>query len=224
MKKFEGFQPETIDFMWELRMNNSKEWMEQNRDRYKRVLKEPFDAFAAELAELSPMFCGEKAKFSVSRINRDIRYSKDKSPYRPNRWVVFYDEKYRGTEWKEHPSFYFELEPEGFSHGLGMWCAKPAYLAAYRKKIESNPAAFLRLAKKIDKDPLFTLQGEEYKKIRNESLDPLAQKWYQKKDVLMAAGGPLEEMVFSPDLPQCLAEEWARLKGMYAFLSEIEAE
>ena len=224
MKKFEGFQPETIDFMWELRMNNSKEWMEQNRDRYKRVLKEPFDAFAAELAELSPMFCGEKAKFSVSRINRDIRYSKDKSPYRPNRWVVFYDEKYRGTEWKEHPSFYFELEPEGFSHGLGMWCAKPAYLAAYRKKIESNPAAFLRLAKKIEKDPLFTLQGEEYKKIRNESLDPLAQKWYQKKDVLMAAGGPLEEMVFSPDLPQFLAEEWARLKGMYAFLSEIEAE
>ena len=137
---------------------------------------------------------------------------------------MFYDEKYRGTEWKEHPSFYFELEPEGFSHGLGMWCAKPAYLAAYRKKIESNSAAFLRLAKKIDKDPLFTLQGEEYKKIRNESLDPLAQKWYQKKDVLMAAGGPLEEMVFSPDLPQFLAEEWARLKGMYAFLSEIEAE
>ena len=47
MKKFEGFRPETIDFLWELRMNNSKEWMEQNRDRYKEVLKEPFDAFAA---------------------------------------------------------------------------------------------------------------------------------------------------------------------------------
>ena len=129
MKKFEGFKPETIDFLWELRMNNSKEWMEQNRDRYKEVLKDPFDAFAAELEELSPMFCGEKAKFSVSRINRDIRYSKDKSPYRPNRWVVLYDEKYRGTEWKEHPSFYFELMPEGYSHGLGMWCAKPAFPA-----------------------------------------------------------------------------------------------
>ena len=61
MKKFEGFKPETIDFMWELRMNNSKEWMDANRERYKEVLKEPFDVFAADLAELRPMFCGEKS-------------------------------------------------------------------------------------------------------------------------------------------------------------------
>ena len=222
MKKFEGFTPETIDFLWELRMNNNKEWMEQNRERYKTVLKEPFDALAAELAELSPMFCGEKAKCSISRINRDIRYSKDKSPYRPNRWVVLYDEKYRGTEWKEHPSFYFELEPEGYGHGLGMWCATPAYLAAYRKKIESNPAAFQRLIRKFEKDPLFTLQGEEYKKIKNEALDSLAQQWYRKKDILMVAGGALEHIIFSPDLPQFLAEEWSRLRGLYGFLQEIE--
>jgi uncharacterized protein (DUF2461 family) len=114
--------------------------------------------------------------------------------------------------------------PEGYSHGLGMWCAKPSFLTAYRKKIESNPAAFQRLIKKIDKDPLFRLEGEEYKKIKNESLDPLAQKWYKKKDVLMVAGGELEEMIFSPDLPKYLADEWARLKGMYAFLGDIEAE
>lgn len=47
MKPFEGFTAETIDFLWELRMNNSREWMEENRDRYKRVLKEPFDSLAA---------------------------------------------------------------------------------------------------------------------------------------------------------------------------------
>ena len=49
MKPFEGFTAETIDFLWELRMNNSREWMEENRDRYKRVLKEPFDSLAAAL-------------------------------------------------------------------------------------------------------------------------------------------------------------------------------
>jgi len=224
MKKFEGFKPETIDFLWELRMNNNKEWMEQNRDRYKKVLKDPFDAFAAELAELSPMFCHGKTKYSVSRINRDIRYSKDKSPYRPNRWVTVYDDKLHGTEWKVHPTFYFELMPEGYSHGLGMWCATPAFLTAYRKKIESNPAAFQRMTKKLEKDPLFRLEGEEYKKIRNESLDPLSQIWYKKKDVLMVANGPLEDFIFSPDLPKYLAEEWARLQGMYDFLRKIEVE
>ena len=130
MKRFEGFLPETIDFLWELRMNNSKEWMDQNRDRYKAVLKDPFDQFAADLAEQSPLFCGKKMNYSVSRINRDIRYSKDKSPYRSCRWVVLYDEKLRGTEWKLRPTFYFELQPEGFIHGLGMWCAKPVFLPA----------------------------------------------------------------------------------------------
>ena len=153
MKKFEGFKPETIDFMWELRMNNSKEWMDANRERYKEVLKEPFDVFAAELAELSPMFCGEKSKYSVSRINRDIRYSKDKSPYRPNRWVVLYDEKFRGTEWKLHPSFYFELDPEGYTHGLGMWCATPSFLTAYRKKNRKQPCGVSETGKEDRQRP-----------------------------------------------------------------------
>lgn len=105
-----------------------------------------------------------------------------------------------------------------------MWCSPPAYLTAYRRKIENNRAAFERLIKKIEKDPIFRLQGEEYKKIRNESLDPLAQVWYRKKEILIGAGSGLEDIIFSPDLPQYLAEEWSRLKGMYGFLNEIEVE
>ena len=52
MKPFEGFTAETIDFLWELRMNNSREWMEENRDRYKRVLKEPFDSLRRQGNEM----------------------------------------------------------------------------------------------------------------------------------------------------------------------------
>lgn len=224
MKAFEGFSAETIDFLWELRMNNSREWMEQNRERYKRVLKEPFDSLAAALAEQSPAFGGREMKCSVSRINRDIRFSKDKSPYRACRWVVLYDAALQGTDWKVRPSFYFELSPEGYTHGLGMWCAPPAYLAAYRKRMESSPAAFERLAKKFEKDALFHLEGESYKKIKNEALSPLLQQWYSKKDILLTAHGGMEDMLFSEELPQILAEEWSRLKGIYAFLDKISVE
>lgn len=68
MKPFEGFTAETIDFLWELRMNNSREWMEENRDRYKRVLKEPFDSLAAALVAESTAFGGRErnAPFPVS--------------------------------------------------------------------------------------------------------------------------------------------------------------
>ena len=214
MKPFEGFTAETIDFLWELRMNNSREWMEENRDRYKRVLKEPFDSLAAALVAESTAFGGREMKCSVSRINRDIRFSKDKSPYRASRWVVLYDAALQGTAWKERPSFYFELNPEGYEHGL----------AAYRRKIESNPAAFERMAKKFEKDPLFRLEGRAYKKFKNETLSPLLQAWYPKKDVLLVAHGDMEDILFSPELPQFLAEGWSRLKNFYAFLDAIEAE
>jgi len=223
-QNFAGFLPETIDFLWELRMNNSKEWMDQNRERYKEVLKDPFDRFAADLAELSPLFCGGKVSHSVSRINRDIRYSKDKSPYRSCRWAVFFDSSLQGTGWKLRPTFYFELRPEGFIHGMGFWHATPAYLMAFRKKLDSNPAAFLRLAKKLEKDPAFRLEGEDYKKIKNESLDPLLQSWYKKKELVIDTESGIEDILFTSELPRYLAEEWSRLKELYAFLNSIEGE
>lgn len=51
MTDFTGFTPETIDFLWELRMNNNKAWMEENRERYRTVLKEPFDALSVALTK-----------------------------------------------------------------------------------------------------------------------------------------------------------------------------
>ena len=224
MKPFEGFSAETIDFLWELRMNNSRAWMEQNRDRYQRVLKAPFDALAEALAAESTSFGGRQMKCSVSRINRDIRFSKDKSPYRACRWVVLYDAALHGTEWKTRPSFFFELSPEGYTYGLGLWCAPPAFLAAYRKKIEGNPAALERLAKKVQKDASFRLEGESYKRIQNKTLSPFLQEWYSKKELLLAAHGGMEDILFSPELPQFLAEGWGRLKNFYAFLDAIEAK
>ena len=50
-ESFTGFPREMIDFLWELRFNNNKEWFNANRDRYKLLLKEPMDAFAAQLGE-----------------------------------------------------------------------------------------------------------------------------------------------------------------------------
>lgn len=148
MERFEGFSAETIDFLWELRMNNSREWMERNRDRYKSVLKEPFDRLAAELAQAGRAFGGTELAYSVSRINRDIRFSKDKSPYRACRWVVLHSSKTAGTGWKLRPAFYFELNPESYTYGMGLYHATPVYLTTFRRKLKENPAAFLRIAKK----------------------------------------------------------------------------
>lgn len=221
MERFEGFSAETIDFLWELRMNNSREWMEKNRERYKSVLKEPFDRLAAELAQAGRAYSGADLAYSISRINRDIRFSKDKSPYRSCRWVVLHGTQTTGTSWKLRPAFYFELNPESYTYGMGLYHATPVYLTSFRRKLAENPAAFQRIAKKVEKDAKYQLGGEEYRKIKDESLDPLLQSWYRKKELVVSATEPLEDVLFSAELPSFLTKEWKRLRELYQFLEGI---
>ena len=89
-----AFTRETFRFFRELGRNNKKTWMDANRDRYHMVVVQPFRRF---LEELSPAILKLNADFDVtgrtganfSRINRDIRFAKDKTPYRPQMYVKF---------------------------------------------------------------------------------------------------------------------------------------
>lgn len=224
MPKFDGFLPETIDFLWELRMNNSKEWMDQNRERYKAVLKEPFERLAADAAKMLMKATGEELDWAISRINRDIRYSKDKSPYRACRWVVFKEPTTVGTAWKTHPAFYFELTPEGYTHGMGFYETTPTFIKAFREKIKAKPAAFAGIIGKIEKQSKFLLMGEDYKKVDFEGLPPEVYPWYAKKNFALIETKKLEEILFSGGLPQILTEEWKSLIPLYRFLKEIKAQ
>ncbi|KXL53921.1 hypothetical protein CLNEO_00130 [Anaerotignum neopropionicum] len=224
MKEFTGFMPETIDFLWELRMNNNKEWMDQNRERYKAVLKDPFDRFAMDMGEQFAESTGEKMNWAISRINRDIRFSKDKSPYRACRWVVFKEPLSVGTEWKLRPAFYFELSPEGYNHGMGVYEATPAYLNAYRDSIQKKPRDFADIVRGVEREGIFTLMGEDYKKVDASALPREIHPWYVKKNFYLAEEKKMEDIIFSPQLPQMLAEKWKKLIPLYRYLKEIKAE
>lgn len=225
MATFEGFSGETIDFMWELRFNNNREWMDQNRDRYKRVLKEPFEQFVpALMQEFSPVV-KDDLKWSISRINRDIRFSKDKSPYRSCRWIASKHSYMVGTEWKFRPEFFFELSPESYSYGMGIFAASTAYSKQYRAKIDSNPAAFLRLIRQMAKFEEYHLIGDEYKRIPNPNEhDEEILAWYRQKSPSFIVQRPLDDLVFSEDLPKFLVEEWKKIMPLYEFLKEINVE
>lgn len=223
MQKFSGFLPETIDFLWEIRMNNNKEWMDQNRDRYKEVLKEPFEQLAFDLNEKISSISEEKTDWAISRINRDIRYSKDKSPYRACRWVVFKEPLAVGTTWKTRPVFYFELSPEGYTHGMGFYETTPAYMKAFRKKIEANPEAFYNIVKGMKKKE-FVLMGEDYKKVDGSIFPEEIHPWYVKKSFAVVETKKLEDILFTEELPQMLAHQWKGLIPLYRYLKEIKLD
>ena len=223
MTQFTGFTPQTIDFLWELRMNNHKAFMEENRQRYQSVLKEPFDCLTKELIQrIEEIGKGMPRQASISRINRDIRFSKDKSPYRPKRWMVLHDGKQAGTDWKCQPVFYFELTPEAYYTGMGLYDSTPAFLQAYRRKIDADTAAFLRIANGLKRAKELTADGESYKRqMGNGAHAPLVELWYQKKEITISEERPIDELLFSDKLCDHVLAEWKKMVPLFRFLKEV---
>lgn len=94
MKTAPIFPPDTVKFFRELVRNNNKPWMDANRERYRTVVVEPFRAMLDRLApaarKLNPQFViTGRVNDNLSRINRDIRFARDKSPYRPHMYLFF---------------------------------------------------------------------------------------------------------------------------------------
>ena len=88
--------PATLRFFRDLNRHNRKEWMDENRDRYRSEIVEPFRALLAALApdvlQLHPGFdTSGRTGVNLSRINRDIRFAKDKTPYHTHMYLTFPD-------------------------------------------------------------------------------------------------------------------------------------
>lgn len=224
MKAFTGFTPETIDFLWELRMNNNKEWMAKNKERYQKVLKEPFDALSRTLAER--FLEGKKdlqMDFSISRINRDVRFSKDKSPYKARKWMVLKEPMTTAQQWTARPVFYFELMPERFEYGMGFYEGKPAYMQAFRKKVDAAPEIFQRLAEDAAAQKEFQLYGEEYKRPMGKGgYCPVVMDWYRKKTFGLTAAYDISDILFQPKLVDFVVSGWEKILPMYQYLRNIE--
>ena len=109
---FEGFTPETVDFLWGIRMNNNREWFSAHKKDYVQRLYEPMKALGKELFE--PFLERPGNLLKVSRIYRDARLHHP-LPYKESLWVCIR----RDVEWwAENPCLYFEITPEGISYGF----------------------------------------------------------------------------------------------------------
>ncbi len=219
MSQFNGFPPEMIEFMWELRFNNNKEWFDKNRKRYEQFMKKPMDQFAADMCEaLKPVF-GQEVYYSISRVNRDIRFSRNKAPYRENKWVVY---RLRQGRWQDQPSMFFDISPEGWELGVGFYNSKPDFMKAFRKKIDGTPKRFEKIAKDIKKRSEFVLYGEFYKKNMGEmEHSPVVMDWYMRKNVGVIASGEVSEVIYTREIFDIAYEQLAYLVPLNKYLNEI---
>jgi len=144
--RFEGFSKGTVEFLLDLRENNDRAWFEANRDRYDRCIMEPSRAFVIamgdRLRELSPrMVADPKVNGSLFRMNRDVRFSKDKSPYKTNLGIIFWEGPGKRME---RPCFYFHLEEDTLMLAGGMYMIPDDLIGRYRDVVsEEGPAGEL---------------------------------------------------------------------------------
>lgn len=144
---FEGFRPEAVEFLAELAQNNDRAWFAPRKSEYERLLKEPLEALCVALDErfaaVGLPLAADPAR-SPFRIYRDVRFSKDKSPYKTNIGASFPFVE-RGPGGAVLPSDvhgvggYFHFEPGEIFVGGGMWHPEKERLAAWRAAVVSDP-------------------------------------------------------------------------------------
>lgn len=136
---FTGFTPETMDFLWGIRMNNNRDWFTQHKGDYVRTLYEPMKELGQ--AVFQPFLEQPGNLLKVSRIYRDARMHPP-TPYKESLWLCIR----RDVDWwAENPCLYFELNPEGANYGFFYWKPRTAVLEDFRRNISAKPDDFLKL-------------------------------------------------------------------------------
>ena len=133
MAAFDGFPRETIAFLTDLGANNEKAWFEAHRAGYERCFVDPalalVEALAPVAATLTPPHKAEaRLNGSLRRIHRDVRFSKDKTPYNPQIHLIFWT----GSHPNRSAGIHLVLGPQGLGYGAGHWAFEPDALARYR--------------------------------------------------------------------------------------------
>jgi uncharacterized protein (TIGR02453 family) len=153
---FTGFRPEAVEFLAELAANNERAWFQPRKAEFERLLKEPLEALCVALDERFRArglpLRADPAK-SPFRIYRDIRYAKDKSPYKTNigasfPWVGDEGDDVTGrsrTENVHSSGGYFHLSPGEIYVGGGYWHPEKPWLDAFRQRVVADPAGFRAL-------------------------------------------------------------------------------
>ena len=213
-QEFCGFHPQTFEFFMAIGFNNTKECYEERKEEFRAHVLEPMRQI---VRDLSPMMLKIDPQVdtrpnmggAISRIRRDTRFSRDKSPYRRHMWLEF---KQR-TETNKM-GFWFDIGAEGAEYGMGIYEAETRDMHQMRKHIIAAPKKFLKLTHGLED---FTLGGEMYRRppvpCEDAKIAAFTDRkvFYYKKDLSA-------KQVMNPELIEELREGYTRLAPLYQFL------
>jgi len=229
MTQFQGFPSEAFQFFIEIVHNNNKKWFEEHKPDFKKYVQLPAQQFVEALGErletLAPDIRHDtklNGSGSIMRIYRDVRFSKDKTPYKTNLGISWWE----GSGKKmEEPGYFFHLDRDGAWFAGGMYAFSKEVMAAYRKAVDDKQGATLEKA--VARAELAGLEISGIGKYSRVPRDfnkehPRAELLKRKGIVAVSAGIP-PEVVMTPELVDVCFEHAKAILPLHQWLVSIRS-
>lgn len=211
-------------FFKDLARNNQKEWFDANRQRYEKSVKQPFEAFVAEAIKRIAKHdkgIAIEPKEAIFRINRDIRFSKDKTPYKLEASAII-----SSSGRKDHtvPGIYFALGPESVKFYGGCYMPDKEQLSRIREAIMHDLKGFRKVVSAESFVSLFgEVQGEANKVLPAEFKTAAAKEpLLAKKQFYVGVEKP-SKLVTDPGLMELLIDHWLGMRAFNHWLAKAMA-
>ncbi len=213
---FEGFSPETVDFLWGIRLNNNRDWFLAHKNDYVNTLYEPMKALGKDL--FLPFLDKPGNLLKVSRIYRDARMHHP-LPYKESLWICIRKDV---QWWAENPCLYFEITPDGISYGLIWWQPKVEALKAMRRAIAAQPRKFLNMVNKAEKETGTVITANTYKRTPDKAPTKALERFFAwKGNIACTVEEEFSKATFGPDLGIRVGEYLQKLVPMYEYLCQF---
>ena len=209
---FEGFSPETVDFLWGIRMNNDREWFTEHKKDYVNYLYEPMKALGKDLFQ--PFMERPGNLLKVSRIYRDARLHHP-LPYKESLWICIRKDV---EWWAENPCLFFEITPEGVSYGFILWRPKVSVMKALRQDWADRPREFLELIERTEKATGVPVTANCYKRPPQQAPIPELEPYYAwRGNIACVVDEPVSPEMFGPELGKRAGEMIEKLIPLYEY-------
>ena len=213
---FNGFTPETIDFLWGIRMNNNKEWFTANKSKYTDSLYHPMKELGKELFE--PFLDKPGNLLKVSRIYRDARMHPPE-PYKESLWICIRQDV---EWWAENPCLYFEINPDGVHYGFFLLKMRTSAMEAFRKHITAYPDEFLELIRSTEEAVGQPVTAHLYKRPKQTDNPGLAPYFAWKEHIACVRQIEPGPGMFGPELKNEVADFFEKLTPLYEYFNRFK--
>ena len=211
---FTGFTPETVDFLWGIRMNNNRDWFLEHKKQYTDTLYEPMKALGQ--AVFQPFLDKPGNILKVSRIYRDARLHPP-TPYKESLWLCIRQEV---DWWAENPCLYFEITPEGASYGFFYWKPRTAVLETFRQQISAKPDEFLKLIRDTEAATGVNVTAQCYKRPKTPENPALAPYFAWKGEIGCTRSIEPGDALFGPQLEGEVKDFFEKLTPLYEYFNQ----